>query len=90
MDKREQSYFEGFSGHKVTDDCWWDLWVVYHGTEWIDSQHYSEENAQSEFKRLSEKFPDTDFHIHHIENAGYGDLVHKGFFGRWFPKEMKW
>lgn len=87
INQTEQAYFEGLSGHQPTDDTWWDLWIIYYEPQWGEEICHSEEVAQSELKRLSEKFPNSKYHIDHIENAGFGDLCHKMWGGRFFPNE---
>lgn len=87
MNPYEQAYFEGLSGHKLTDDSWWDMWIIYHEPQWGDNICYSAEVAQSELERLSAKFPDMKFRIEHIEKAGFGDACYKMWGGRFFPAE---
>lgn len=70
----EQAYFEQFSGHKPTDDCYWDTWLIICG-DFVHWEYGSEQEAKDELARIKrEETFYSEPYIERIEKAGFGDM----------------
>lgn len=69
----EQAYFEQFSGHRLTDNAWWDMWAITHGG-FVHREYPTEAEANAELDRLRRDYPQFKTEIVYIEKAGHGDM----------------